>query len=47
MNGHEQIGLVGCCSIDDYFNNVIKKHELTRPDKEEDQFPHMRSDYLL
>jgi uncharacterized protein (DUF1015 family) len=42
MNGHEQTGLVGCCSIDDYFNNVIKKHELTRPDKEEDRKNHVR-----
>jgi len=42
MNGHEQTGLVGCCAIDDYFNNVIKKHELTRPDKEEDRKNHVR-----
>ncbi|MDG1476206.1 MAG: DUF1015 family protein [Vicingaceae bacterium] len=42
MNGHTQTGLVGCCSIDDYFNNVIKKHELTRPDKEEDRKNHVR-----
>ena len=42
MNGHEQTRLVGCCSIDDYFNNVIKKHELTRPDKEEDRKNHVR-----
>ena len=42
MNGHKQTGLVGCCSIDDYFNNVIKKHELTRPIKEEDRKNHVR-----
>ena len=42
MNGHKQAGLVGCCSIDDYFNNVIKKHELTRQDKEEDRKNHVR-----
>lgn len=42
MDGHEQTGLVGCCAIDDYFNNVIKKHELTRPDKEEDRKNHVR-----
>ena len=30
MNGHEQTGLVGCCSIDEYFNNVIRKHEHSR-----------------
>ena len=42
MNGSKQRGIVGCCSIDDYFNNVIKKHELTRPDKEEDRKNHVR-----
>ncbi|NQY67288.1 MAG: DUF1015 domain-containing protein [Flavobacteriales bacterium] len=42
MDGHKQTGIVGCCSIDDYFNNVIKKHELTRPDKEEDRKNHVR-----
>ncbi len=42
MNGKTQTGLVGCCAIDDYFNNVIKKHELTRPDKEEDRKNHVR-----
>lgn len=42
MDGHEQTGLVGCSSIDDYFNNVIKKHELTRTDKEEDRKRHVR-----
>ncbi len=42
MDGHKQTGLVGCCSIDDYFNNIIKKHELTRPDKEEDRKNHVR-----
>jgi uncharacterized protein (DUF1015 family) len=46
MNGHQQTGLVGCCSIDDYFNNVIKKHELTRPDKEEDRKNHVRYSHL-
>lgn len=42
MGDHTQTGLVGCCAIDDYFNNVIKKHELTRPDKEEDRKNHTR-----
>jgi len=42
MDGHKQTGIVGCCAIDDYFNNVIKKHELTRPDKEEDRKNHVR-----
>ena len=42
MDGHKQTGIVGCCSIDDYFENNIKKHELTRPDKEEDRKNHVR-----
>jgi uncharacterized protein (DUF1015 family) len=42
MDGQKQTGIVGCCAIDDYFNNVIKKHELTRPDKEEDRKNHVR-----
>ena len=46
MGNHVQTGLVGCCAIDDYFNNVIKKHELTRPDKEEDRKNHIRSSQL-
>src|SRR5687767_12770463 len=41
-NGKTQYGIVGCASIDDYFNDVIKKHELTRPDKEEDRKNHIR-----
>lgn len=44
MNGKEQYGLVTCSSVDDYFNDVIKKHEFTRPDKENDRIKHM--DYL-
>ncbi|NNM16765.1 MAG: DUF1015 domain-containing protein, partial [Bacteroidia bacterium] len=43
MDGQTQTGLVGCCAIDDYFNNVIKKHELTRPDKEDDRKNHVRT----
>jgi uncharacterized protein (DUF1015 family) len=35
-----QIGLVCCCHIDDYARNVIRKHEKTRPDKEEDRTRH-------
>ncbi|MBU2465175.1 MAG: DUF1015 domain-containing protein, partial [Bacteroidetes bacterium] len=42
MNGKTQYGLVGCASVEDYMNNVIKKHELTRPDKEEDRMKHVR-----
>ncbi|MHC4992409.1 MAG: DUF1015 domain-containing protein, partial [Planctomycetota bacterium] len=36
-----QLGLVGCFHVDDYANNIIKKHENTRPDKEEDRTRHM------
>jgi len=42
MNGRTQYGIVGCTSIQDYFNNKIKKHELTRKDKEEDRMIHVR-----
>lgn len=41
MNGRSQTGLVGCASIDDYINNVIKKHEFTRADKEADRIRHV------
>ncbi len=41
MNGREQTGLVGCASVDDYINNNIKKHELTRADKEADRIRHV------
>lgn len=37
MSGRTQYGIVGAASVADYTNNVIKKHELTRPDKEEDR----------
>ena len=36
-----QTGIVGCASIDDYMNGVIKRHELTRADKEEDRIRHV------
>ncbi len=42
MLGKTQYGIVGCASVDDYLNNVIKKHELTRPEKEEDRMKHVR-----
>jgi uncharacterized protein (DUF1015 family) len=42
MNGRTQYGIVGCNNIEDYFNNKIKKHELTRKDKEEDRMIHVR-----
>ena len=41
MNGKSQTGLVALSSIDDYENNIIKKHELTRPDKELDRINHI------
>lgn len=41
MNGRSQTGLVGCTAIDDYINNIIKKHELTRADKEADRINHV------
>ena len=41
MNGRAQTGIVGCASIDDYMNNIIKKHELTRADKEADRINHV------
>lgn len=37
MNGKTQYGIVGCAACEDYLNGIIKKHELTRPDKEEDR----------
>ncbi|KXK46471.1 MAG: DUF1015 family protein [Bacteroidetes bacterium] len=42
MDGRKQYGIVGCAAVDDYINGVIKKHELTRPDKEEDRKNHVR-----
>lgn len=41
MNGRSQTGIVACASIDDYQNNVIKKHENTRADKEVDRITHV------
>jgi uncharacterized protein (DUF1015 family) len=42
MNGKTQYGLVGCAGVEDYLNGIIKKHELTRKDKEEDRMKHVR-----
>jgi len=42
MKGRTQYGIVGCASIDDYLNGIIKKHELTRTDKEQDRMIHVR-----
>lgn len=41
MDGRAQNGIVGCASIDDYLQNRIKKHELTRADKEADRIRHV------
>ncbi len=41
MNGRTQTGLVCCTSVDDYLNNVIKKHEFTRAEKEKDRINHV------
>ena len=40
--GNTQYGIVGCAAVDDYKKEIIKKHELTRPDKEEDRKKHIR-----
>ena len=42
MNGKTQYGIVLCAYVNDYMNSVIKKHELTRRDKEEDRMKHVR-----
>ncbi len=41
MNGRAQIGIVACTSIDEYMDNIIRKHELTRADKEQDRINHV------
>jgi uncharacterized protein (DUF1015 family) len=41
MNERSQTGLVCVSSVEDYFNDVIKKHEFTRPEKEKDRIDHM------
>ncbi|MDE7114022.1 MAG: DUF1015 domain-containing protein, partial [Acetatifactor sp.] len=41
MDGRSQTGIVACASIDDYSDNVIKKHENTRADKEQDRIRHV------
>lgn len=42
MDGRTQYGIVGCCAVDDYLNNVIKKHEHTLSAKEEARMKHIR-----
>ena len=43
MGSHSQVGLVAAASCEDYLNDVIKKHELTRPDKEDDRVRHIET----
>lgn len=43
MNGHSQTGLVAVSSLADYENDLIKKHEFTRPDKELDRITHIKT----
>lgn len=42
MNGRSQTGLVAGSSVDDYENDIIKKHEFTRPEKEQDRINHIK-----
>jgi uncharacterized protein (DUF1015 family) len=42
MGNRTQYGLVGCAAVSDYLDETIKKHELTRPDKEQDRMVHIR-----
>lgn len=46
MNGRSQSGIVACASVEDYMQGKIKKHELTRPDKETDRKNHVRISML-
>ncbi len=43
MGAHSQVGLVAAASCEDYLQGVIKKHELTRPDKEDDRLRHIET----
>jgi len=43
MKGRTQYGIVGAAAVSDYLSGIIKKHELTRPDKEEDRMVHVRT----
>lgn len=42
MGDHAQYGIIGCVSVEEYWNNTIKKHELTRQDKEDDRTRHVK-----
>jgi uncharacterized protein (DUF1015 family) len=41
MGSHEQVGIVACCSVDEYDHDIIRKHERTRRDKEDDRTRHI------
>jgi uncharacterized protein (DUF1015 family) len=41
MGDHDQTGIAGCCSLDEYDRDVVRRHERTRPDKEDDRTRHM------
>ena len=41
MGDHQQVGIVACCSVDEYDKNIVRKHERTRRDKEDDRTHHM------
>jgi uncharacterized protein (DUF1015 family) len=43
MGGHAQVGLVAAASCEEYLGNIIKKHEFTRPDKEDDRVRHIET----
>ncbi len=43
MGGHAQVGLVAAASCEEYLKNIIKKHEFTRPDKEDDRVRHIET----
>ena len=43
MGDHQQLGLAACFSMDEYDRDIIKKHERTRRDKEDDRTRHMRT----
>src|SRR5258708_2795129 len=43
MGTHSQVGLVAAASCEDYLRNIVRKHELTRPDKEDDRVRHIET----
>ena len=42
-NGHQQTGIVAACAVDDYLDGTIKRHESTRPEKEQDRIRHIEA----